>query len=771
MDIDSQLDEILFKYDIDKYFPGYRQMCRAKGLIRKLADEWERGKEEIVCIFGAYDTALYDIGKLCFEKILTGRTKNVKFVICKKRNQKCDQKNGMFEDVFDLSPLENLREESSCRIYLCSHIGELFIGHWLRKKQYQYISIYDYFSLHNLHITHEWYEDMVSLNENYFWPDMYFDFRMCTLFDLQRKLEIYNNKKWRILILKKLYSLALILRDFLLAKSYLHALRLYHDDEIDDCLNSMNEIEKLLESIYQRILAKKSRSIVVTWVDDISYIEAKKVKSICSAMESGICFDNMFNVTPWTQPVFRTMMTGKKELDDKNYDLKEINAKSSPVIHELESKGFKIKFQAGISCWEGLENNKYIDKFVKDFSPASMRLWETLRQILLTNDDVFIQTHIFQEAHEPLIHAKMTDDMIGQISLVRNSRRNSGVSVVDEQLEFYLKYLNAAETHVLMSDHGDGFNWGERIHPFMVIMGSGYEKRHIKSLYSHLDFPQLIHKILKREEIGEFIPKREYVEIQNLDWYNKQGVSEILSKKESLLGHPGINFGFRGVVTTEYVYFHFNNGFEYLAKRNEAVFPPPDERWYPSTYAICDSSKLDVFRKMARIEENIQVEEEKLKFFKYFVKVYRNALPRNLTKIYFLNQLFDSFPEQSLAVRMGGNHTMHLYDMLSESNRKKISCIIDRDKNCLCKKLPYPIVSWDELDTNHISCILLSSKTHQKFLTEELCRYPDLLHTSELKHIMICDLYKWFFANGLCLKEKFYKFETVQEDYNVNFPF
>ena len=131
-----------------------------------------------------------------------------------------------------------------------------------------------------------------------------------------------------------------------------------------------------------------------------------------------------------------------------------------------------------------------------------------------------------------------------------------------------------------------------------------------------------------------------------------------------------------------------------------------------------------------------------------------------IIKINIINRLFNELPDKGVAIRFGGYHTMGLISVLSESNKMKINCIIDNDKECLCKKTRIPI---ETSIPEYIDVIVISSKRFMNEITDK-----DNAFTREIRYI---DLYEYLENNGIFCKYYCFDFEAEYSDYDVGFPF
>ena len=134
-------------------------------------------------------------------------------------------------------------------------------------------------------------------------------------------------------------------------------------------------------------------------------------------------------------------------------------------------------------------------------------------------------------------------------------------------------------------------------------------------------------------------------------------------------------------------------------------------------------------------------------------------------RVRMINLLVKDYPDNSIAIRMGGEHSIVLYYILSEENKRKVWGFIDGSSTCSCSKLQLPVIhpeNW-ESETVGIKAVLLSSYKSLDLLRKESEAYS--------KNIDILDIYDYFDRNGVECRKAFYEIIGKEEDYNVGFPF
>lgn len=263
-------------------------------------------------------------------------------------------------------------------------------------------------------------------------------------------------------------------------------------------------------------------------------------------------------------------------------------------------------------------------------------------------------------------------------------------------------------------------------------------------------------QLIEIHHIDEQELTHEYVKLQVLDHYNPIWVKDIISGRKNL--ELGL-FGYRGIVDQKYIYQHFNNGKEVLLEREKLIYEPHIQ---PEADEISDKSLLPYYRELAGKNPEGFYEDEKFKYVKYQYRLYDNFIKHKNRAFELLNQLIEKYPDNSVAVRLGGEHSMEVFFWLSKENKKKIYCFIDNNPKCICSKLG-DIISLNEAFTHkEIKAVILSSYVNLSMLKKEAESYP--------QNIQRLDIYDYFAKNNYKLEHDFFDACMEAEGYEVGFP-
>lgn len=742
MDINDKINEIIFKYQLDSVYPHYRNMCEAEKILRN---------------------TISNIIKRNGKAVFVGNDKTgIEFI----RNISRDYDRIHFffydKDNWKLSQLENANWTEYEEIYLISFYGAEYVERWFRIHNIQYSWIYDIFEQGGAFLQREFYafgkEDLFSLiapaenhaHTRYGWSETL----QCELYVQRSKYESTDNDQTKYIALKKCLFLALYIRDFVAAQEYVRLL-LQYDKQYNDM---WQEVEKVLHIIKENVCKKTSKDIICYWLDSIPYGDEKDMPYLQSIKENSIVFENAFTYVANTHPTLRAMFLGKKDIDDRVYQVTEISQDNSPLMQLMLKQGYKIKIITAYfnECF----SFQYLTPqfYTNWFEPASRMLWDLISNMFIEKQKTFWVVHIM-DTHFPYLGSRINDDNYG----IENERYKLARIGVDEQLAFYESFLNRDATRIYMSDHGQ--ETLNRFHVLFNIYQRKLQARKISGLTSLLDFDTIIQQIVVDKDIKEEEFVREYVEIGCLDRYSYRNIARIF-KDRTVLTHN--LFGFKGIVDKEYVYIRYKTGREWLQKRNN--LPKCDPLlFYKDETDVCEPKLLWKYRQLTGEYPCELDETEYFKYSGYLHALYRQvSMHNNMNeRVEIINQMLEPYSANSIAIRMGGRHSLVLYHILTEENKRRIWGIIDSNNRCICCKLNLPIISFDSLEQlreKGIKAVILSSYDHLETLRQETERLPD--------NIDILDIYKEFDRNTIRYEGNFYQIKGTDEDYAiVDFPF
>lgn len=741
MDINKALNDIIFKYHLDRYYPHYRSMCSAEKILRDIINSIVQNNKKAVFV-GNDKTGIEFIRNIAEDY------ENIKF---------------LFYDSNDLklAQLESTDWEKYDDVYLISYYGAEYIERWFRKYHIQYDWIYDTFARGGAFLQQEFFafgkEDlfpMVVPNVKHTrngWTESI----QCEFYYQQSKYENTDNYQMKRMTLEKIVFLSFYMKDFIAVKKY--ALLLSEFDK--QYTHLWEETSDLLDVIKRTLTSRKHKNIVLYWLDALAYGYESDMPYLQSIMKKSIVFEKAFTYIPYTHSTLRSMFLSKKDIEDKTYNIKEITRENSPLICFLEEQGYDIKVYSSYMN-DSFPAQYCSTQFYTDwYGPCSMKLWDMIFQMCIADRKCLHIVHAM-ETHFPYISNGIRDENYND----KRNRYKLAKQELDEQLAFYDAFTQKDEWHIYMSDHGTESEVISRSHVHFNIYRDTLQPRRIGNVFSLLDFDTVLRQMIINDDINETEFVKEYADIGNLDWYSRENIERVFKNKEALtLGQ----IGYTGVIDKKYIYIHYRTGKEWLQQiENKPLYEP--FLFYNCLDDICAPELLPHYRKLVKKYPEDIIEDERFVYSRYLYRLYDNILKHNNMeeRVNIINLMLREYPDNSIAIRMGGVVSASLYYILSNENKRKIWGFIDNDKGCLCRGLSMPIIGTNEMENLQelgIKAVILSSYSHLDMLREE--------SKSWNKDIDILDIYNAFEKNGIVCKANFYKIMGTDEDYDVGFPF
>ena len=143
MDIDIELEKIIEKYDLDKYYPQYKTYKAAERCIRELFQDIN-GKIAIIT------TDAYNTKRL--QYLL--QDKDADFYYCSRRQNENDFSN--YDTIYNVRCLDGVNWEQYDNVWLVSLNGSTMLKRCLRQRGIQYRFLYDDLALKGIICDREW---------------------------------------------------------------------------------------------------------------------------------------------------------------------------------------------------------------------------------------------------------------------------------------------------------------------------------------------------------------------------------------------------------------------------------------------------------------------------------------------------------------------------------------------------------------------------------------------------------------------------------------
>lgn len=750
MDINAAINEIIFKYHIDQYYPHYRNMCEARKMLRNVVQNIVDGGRRAVFVAN-------DATEIELVKSMAKDYPGIFFLAYDRSDTK-------------LQKLENIQWQDYGSIYLLSYYGAEHAERWFRTHRMKYEWVYDLFERGEVFLQRPFYalgkEDLYTLlvpNFEHVSRDGWTESFQCELYCQWSKYESADNHRTKLIALERCLFLTLYMRNFIEAEKYV-TLLIRESGDAERFQGVWNEIQGLLDDIRVKIRGRNQKDIILYWLDAIPFGDENVMPYLQGILEKAVVFENAFTYVANTRPTLRAMFMGKKDIDDEAYKTPEITYVNSPVIQFLEGEGYGIRAFTGY--FTDVFPQKYLSDYfyVDQYETISMKMWDMLSDMLREERKMLWIIH-GMEPHPPGLNAKLNDsnyaDAGERYRLVRQE--------VDEQLGFYDTMMNENAFHIYMSDHGQNAgtvhtNRKLRFHILFNVYHRTLKPKRIEGFFSLLDFGSVLRQIILEGRIREEEFVKEYVEIGYMDLYSYGGVNSVFRRKVPL---SMACFGYKGIVDREYVYIHYRTGKEWLQRRDNLPADNP-QLFYDFASDVCEPSLLPYYRKLAGgFPEGIKT-DDKFKYSRCLYAVYHNIIAHNHVSecARLLNQMLEKYSEGCVALRMGGLHSKMLYSCLSVENKKKIWGFVDNNQECICSSFGLPVVSpkqFIDLDRMGMQAVLLSSYDHLEALKAETANYP--------VNVKVLDIYDYFKSYGIPCDGNFWEIKVTDEDFDVGFPF
>ena len=716
MNITKELDQIIVKYQLDRYYPRYRLKLRAEELIEKLI--LHTAETARIVLVGAHgdDTN--------YTEELVNRYREVKCYV-------------LTDPDIAQAALHDL--QSADLVYLVSFRNAWKTKAVLDEYHIRYEDLYDLFLCEGLVFEDEYY--LVSV-------DIYQDHKLQVKFGkelrdrgalqieyyfLTKQYEQTENAALREIISKKKLFLALYMKNFVEAEKCVKTMR--QDGTDIHIEEAWKEITGLLDSIKTKMSQRRAEDILWYWLDSVSYDDAENMLYLQEMKDRSVSFTNAFTNMPYTHATLKAAFCQKRSVADRSYRIEVISEKNSNLYFWLKANGYQIKVLS-----KGFKKIFNKECEAQYYLAASSCLWKALEY--LTGDDrkYFMLIQALEESHSPYFSFQMPT-LANPAEMLYFGKKE-----LDEQLAFYGSLLGGGILQIFMSDHGwQGGDFLASHHIHMDFFHPDIRPQKIDRIFSILDFYPVLRQLIEDRHIHDDMPAREYAPIENLDRYSTADIKEIFRRKNVDLIHA---FGYVGVISQDEIYVRFSVGNEYQHSRK-------NPHWRPKLFVESDIEKPENAAKLrdaAGIYPLELLREDKFAYTRYLHKLFEIYRIREKELINAFNEkiaaLLSECGDSSVAIRTGGEHSYYLYAILEETIKRKIGLFIDYTENCLCASYGKKVVDSIENVGKEIKVVLLSSFLYRQQLRDEAVTYP--------ADIMVIDAYTVFEQMGYCFKQEFY---------------
>lgn len=731
MDIDRELEGLIEKYNIDRHYPAYRESRRAceylRGWIQKLSDE----KKEFVFI-------TMDEQVLWLINVWGKKAPNISSLY-----------------ITNVKELEIHEEEiKEKKLYVVAMTRTVEILHWLWRHSYHAESVYDILENEGIYVQMEFYrffypiKDAEELDLYYRWVEdsgRSLDGLTITLLEYhyqKMRVEYATDERDRKRINEKLFFLAVCMRNFVEAERILNGMK-----NADGFGKFWDEVCVLFRSIKKELHTRRQEDIVVYWLDALAYKDGQKMDYLRERAVHSVYFHNAYTVTPWTNATCRTIFCRKLDVDDLGYREGHVGLDNSPLLQDIEAHGYDIHVLSGVLV--KMFETENCDVTIRRSDACAEILWKMLEHMMRDEGKktVFLP-HILLEIHAPAYSVRKDRFDKKHISAPQ-------LDELDAQLRFYDGLLGDGVKRIYMSDHGYSWmNAVNRPHILFQAYCQEWSGKETSKIFSLLDFDKILHQMMEGGEIEDSLWEGEFAVLQSVDIYNKEFLRDVFHRKAGVEDY----MAYKGLITKEKCYICFKSGEEVLVALSDMEKDMPIV--FYADKSAHDRQECEKLRKIVGGFPKELDTDEKFKYSRYMYPVCENVKKTVVELMRLLNDKFAGYPDNSIVLRMGGNHSYHLYAMLSVENKKKICGIIDRNADCICSGVGLPVVSDVNELANRPKASVLSSYLNLEALKEEA--------RQQYASLEVIDIYEYMREYGYDLNTNFWS--GIDSDWNVGFP-
>lgn len=726
MSITEQLNKLIVQFGLDQEDPHFQKYLTALELIKKFCCDYSN-ENGLVIVGGSEDDIRYS--KVHFDSI-----EKIQFRLVDV-NQLAEQ--SFSEGVLAVLVSHDFNPEIACRL---AALG------------IKYIDLYDYFAENGLFMDRAYYKVFSYPRWN---PATFKQTEQYIFLDLKRMV-FYQLKKYRSTgsrvvkqtLLRKIVFAFLWMKDFISAEKYIAEYISAGYEGHERYSDFWSELKKLLADVKRRLSERRSKDTLIFCLDAIGYNVQDDLPFLKSIQDTCIVFENMFTVTPFTVPTFKTIFCRKNAVDDRSYELPFIDGANSPFLEYLETNKYKFLYFGPVY---GHFAPKYQSRLNKGWDEAgSYIFWSALEQLLLSEQPAVFLIHEKSESHLPYRCADFDGERFITEADMEAPQEDQDLQMraaycwLNQQLEFYMDLLPQKSTKIFMSDHGRG--GVGRCHTVFQVQGQSISPYREHGLYSYIDLSEIFRCLLEErpEDIQKY--RRPYVKIQDVDFYNPYVLSQRIKTH-----NIGSLASYHGIITLDSQYIRDRMGNESLHLFH-SVNRERGEELINFSRKMCGSDYIDLDK------------DEKFEYSRYLYKVYDRYFARagafEEIKRKTISALIPPDDQNVWALRSGNESAIRLLLRLSPPQRSKIHYVIDTNPDCPAGKLGYQVLSLDEVKNYSIDKILLHSFEWRTFFKAE-----QLATDAE-----IIDLYDCFEQNGAFCSSDFFSYQLIDSDFDVDFP-
>ncbi len=738
MDIDKELDRLIFQYGIDRYNPVYRDFVKAKSMIGEIYHRLKKDYGEVVVVSEKWE----DIGFFC--DFADDRCKYL-FV-----------ENPVQPDLESVS----LFEAGICFLVISiNYRDELVVR--LSDKVETVLDLYDFFEDEGIYFRQNFYE---------IYPSGYHSF------ELDQKTNDYREFKEGVIFLnhrnrfeesddlsrKEKYLGEMIFdcvynRDFFALKDCVRTYQRMGFKDNEKYTEFMDKLEVLLTKIKQCMQERHKEDVVMYWLDALEYGDDDVMPFLKGLDETALCMDNMYTVTPTTHPTFRVLFAKRRVIEEQSYHLKKVTREDSRIVQELEKRGYNF---ACYGQWVKNEEDFRAKRYVHKNADITCVFWTFLKDVMLEPEKKFFAViHELFNTHNPYFLFGYSGKYFPKACYVPGlsgndhreqieKQRREAYVYVDKYLEYFNGFLPIDTMKIYMSDHGRTL-YG-RYHVVMKVQQNGIKPYRYDDMVSFYDFDKFVLGLIDHKEVDKDLLGGEYVIIQDSEYRHHK---YILDSIKNLRIDESALLGYQGVITKEDMLICYREGVTF--------YPEKHYRKFNNDGKIVTKSRMDYLEALISSK---RIDLESSDEFSYS-RICVNGLKKHMLRVKDTErkkwQVISSTMREAVthgitAVRGGGIHTERLLMLLDGDVREKIKYIIDGNRGCEASHLGAKIISLDELNKYGVENVVISSFKYRSEWKKEL---------EAISGLHIVDIYGELEKAGFACDRDFYVMQYVAEDF------
>lgn len=426
-----------------------------------------------------------------------------------------------------------------------------------------------------------------------------------------------------------------LIKKYLLLKDFKNAYRHMNVYIENGYINSeqykrlREELTSFLNEIKDCITKRTRKDIIINWVDALSYYDISKFPFLQQKTKEGLCFENAYTVMPWTTETTKTIMSGKYPIEGQLFLESHYTTSNMQLLKILEEQGYGFGYCGMPKFAKDFDDSVVTPYcfFENKYSSSVQKQWDALSILCKSDKPMCILIHTLRETHEPFVCVN-GDTCHWYGSTVHdweqeNCRYQADVAgmYINEQLEFYERFYGENAIKIYMSDHGRVGNSPmneNKIHIMLSVCGDGIESESEEKLFSLVQFPSLIEKIICGENDWNTLTS-EYVIIENYDAYSELAVRDTLSNR---LNREEM-YQCRGVLTLKDRYYLYAYGKEFYFNGENMDKNEIKNITYKDRIAelrkLCGDQFIDIykyekFRHARRLYSDIKIDLTKYNF-------------------------------------------------------------------------------------------------------------------------------------------------------------